>query len=98
MTEKTTRQRIIEHLRFGNGNRPSSIAEALSTREIDLSPQDVVNHVHEIKHSLDDEQVLVAPPECNSCGFDGFDNVCNMPSRCPECKGTWIEEPLITIE
>lgn len=39
-----------------------------------------------------DEQVFVAPPTCSQCGFDEFDNLVNLPSRCPDCHSESIED------
>lgn len=90
----TTRQRIATHLR----HEPSP-AGALA-REFGIRTGAVFSHVEHISRSLDptDEELLVAPPECNECGFIGFDDLVNRPSRCPECKSENVEEPVFTIE
>jgi predicted Zn-ribbon and HTH transcriptional regulator len=90
--ERTTRQRIADFIR----DRPAQ-ASALA-EEFDITRGDVFTHVEHIAESLDDEQQRVAPPECRDCGFDGFDDRVNYPSRCPECKSESIEEPAFTIE
>jgi len=59
----------------------------------------VYEHLEHVAQSVDgDEQFLVAPPECRNCGFDGFDDPLNYPSRCPDCKDEAIAEPTFTIE
>jgi len=92
--ERTTRQRIADFIR----DRPAQ-ASALAD-EFDVTTGDVFTHVEHIAESLEgtDEQLLVAPPECDDCGFDEFDDPVNQPSRCPECKSEAIEEPVFTIE
>jgi predicted Zn-ribbon and HTH transcriptional regulator len=74
---------------------PSGLA-----REFDTTPDDAVRHVRHLARSLehDDEQLLVAPPECEDCGFDGFDDPANRPSRCPDCKSESVVEPTFTVE
>jgi hypothetical protein len=91
--ERTTRQRIAEFIR----DQPAQ-AGALAS-EFEITTGDVFTHVEHIAASLEDadEQLLVAPPECRDCGFDGFDDPVNRPSRCPECKSEAIEEPVFTI-
>jgi len=91
---RTTRQRIADRLRDG----PAS-ASALA-RDFEVSTDDALSHVDHIAQSLEptDETLLVAPPECEDCGFDGFDDLVNRPARCPECKSEAVTEPAFTIE
>lgn len=94
MTEATTRQRIADALR----ERPMTASELSKT--IGESTSAVYDHVDHVARSLDgsDESFLVAPPACRNCGFDGFDDALNYPSRCPECRSERIAEPQFTIE
>ena len=91
---RTTRQRIADRLRDG----PAS-ASALAL-DFEVSTDDALSHVDHIAQSLEptDETLLVAPPECEDCGFDGFDDLVNRPARCPECKSEAVTEPAFTIE
>jgi predicted Zn-ribbon and HTH transcriptional regulator len=91
---QTTRERITECLR--ESARPAS---ALA-REFEIQTSDALDHVRHIARSLEstNEQLLVAPPECKECGFDGFDDLVNRPSRCPECKHESISEPVFRVE
>lgn len=90
---ETTRERIARLLRE-EPMTPSEIASAAET-----SPQTAIDHVTHIAKSLDetDEELLVAPPTCRDCGFDGFDDPANLPTRCPECRSEGIDEPTFTI-
>ncbi|EMA63097.1 transcriptional regulator [Halorubrum lipolyticum] len=89
---ETTRQRIADTLREGPATA-SDLGEALS-----LPTPVVYDHVEHVSRSVDGEaELLVAPPECRDCGFDGFDDPINEPSRCPECKSERIEEPAFVI-
>jgi predicted Zn-ribbon and HTH transcriptional regulator len=90
----TTRERIAERLREEPATA-SDLAEGFAV------PADVaIDHVRHVAATLDgtDERVVVAPPECRDCGFDGFDDPANRPSRCPECKSESIAEPTFAIE
>jgi predicted Zn-ribbon and HTH transcriptional regulator len=90
----TTRQRLAAALR----ERPST-ASALS-RDVGASVSVVYSELKHVARSLDegDEQFLVAPPECADCGFSGFDDPVNYPSRCPRCRSERIEEAVFKIE
>ncbi|MFB6166218.1 MAG: transcriptional regulator [Haloarculaceae archaeon] len=91
---KTTRQRIADRLR-GEPLSAGAIA-----RDFEIRANTAVSHVEHIAQSLDhaDEQLLVAPPRCEDCGFTDFDDLVNRPSRCPECKSEAVEEPVFRIE
>ena len=89
----TTRQRIAAYLR-GETAPPGVLAE-----EFAITTGAALDHVEHIAQSLEteDEQLLVAPPECRDCGFSAFDDHANRPSRCPECRSESIEEPFFRI-
>ncbi|WP_247731302.1 transcriptional regulator [Halovivax limisalsi] len=91
---ETTRRRLARRLRE-TAATPSELA-----REFDLTAATVLSHLEHVARSLDagDEAVLVAPPTCRECGFDDFDDLLNVPSRCPSCKHEGIDEPTVTIE
>ena len=90
---RTTRQRIADRL------REDALAAGAIAREFEIRTSDALDHVEHISQSLDstDEQLLVAPPTCQDCGFDAFDDLVNRPSRCPECKSESIAEPAYRI-
>lgn len=90
----TTRERIAEYL------RERTAAAGTIAAEFGVATDDTFTHIEHIAKSLDGtgEQLLVAPPECRDCGFAGFDNPANRPSRCPECRSEAIEEPRFRID
>ncbi|MFC7077408.1 transcriptional regulator [Haloarcula halophila] len=90
---RTTRQRIADRLR-----EEAMAAGAIATT-FEIQTSDALTHVEHIAKSLEptDEQLLVAPPECEECGFSDFDDLTNRPSRCPECKCESITEPAYRI-
>jgi predicted Zn-ribbon and HTH transcriptional regulator len=94
MDDQTTRERILDALRE-KPRTPSAVAE-----EFAVARGTALTHVRHISESLDgaDEELLVRPPACRDCGFDGFDDPLNVPSRCPECKSEAIEEPAFVVE
>ena len=91
--DRTTRERIAEFLREHTASAGTIASEFAITSASALS------HVEHIAKSLEgtDEQLLAAPPECGECGFSGFDDLTNRPSRCPECKSENVNEPAFTI-
>ena len=90
---ETTRQQIAAILREDPATA-SDLGESLS-----LPTPVVYDHIEHVSRSIgdDDGEFLVAPPACRECGFDGFDDPINEPSRCPECKSERIEEPAFVI-
>lgn len=90
---ETTRRRIAERLREGDAT-PSELAA-----ELDVHLRSVYSHIPHVSRSVesDDEQLLVAPPECADCGFSEFDDPLARPSRCPSCKSERIEEPVLRV-
>lgn len=66
----------------------------------DLDSGEVLLHIEHLRRSMRNEEgaLLVRPPECRSCGFNGFDELVNIPSQCPECQSEWIREPSFMIE
>ncbi|WP_122089705.1 transcriptional regulator [Halalkalicoccus subterraneus] len=92
----TTRERIAARLREGPAT-PSALAS-----EFAITTGSALSHLEHVSRSVDgdagDEQLLVSPPECRECGFSGFDDPLNVPSRCPSCKTESIEEPAFVLE
>ncbi|WP_226021651.1 transcriptional regulator [Halomicrobium salinisoli] len=91
---RTTRQRIADRL------REQALPVSAIAREFDIRSGEALSHVEHISQSLEstDEQVLVAPPTCEDCGFEDFDDLTNLPSRCPECKSESVSEPTYRID
>lgn len=90
---ETTRQQIRRLLEAAPRN-----AKELAV-ELETEPATVLEHIEHIAQSLEnaDVELLVAPPTCRECGFDGFDDPVNHPSRCPECRNERIDPPTFTI-
>lgn len=94
-TERTTRERIADRL------REDALTAGALAAEFGVTTAAALSHVRHVARSLEgngDEQLLAAPPECRDCGFTGFDDLANRPSRCPECRSESIEEPVFRIE
>ncbi|MFB6137556.1 MAG: transcriptional regulator [Halobacteriaceae archaeon] len=93
--ERTTRERLRDRIE-DHPATPTALADAL-----DVHPDAALEHARHVARSVRgeaDAEFLVRPPECVDCGFDGFDDPLNRPSRCPECRSERIREPAFTVE
>lgn len=43
-------------------------------------------------------EVVVEPARCRTCGFLFDERTLTKPGKCPECRSTWVYEPLISIK
>jgi predicted Zn-ribbon and HTH transcriptional regulator len=91
---RTTRERIADRL------RETTLSASALAAEFEIEAGTAISHVRHVARSLEsaDEQLLVAPPRCEDCGFEAFDDPANRPSRCPECKSEAVAEPSFTIQ
>ena len=95
MTDSTRRERLTDAL----GAAPATASELAA--ELDTPVSTVYQDLKHVARSLrydEDSEFLVAPPECDNCGFSAFDDPVNYPSRCPECRSESIEEAVFKIE
>jgi predicted Zn-ribbon and HTH transcriptional regulator len=88
----TVRQQIEEMLR--QPRTTSSIAH-----ELKLTRDEVEDHLKHLLKSAKaaDKDIRVEPARCRSCGFVFSKDKVTRVSKCPECKGTRLYEPLIQI-
>jgi transcriptional regulator len=88
----TVRQQIEEMLR--QPRTMSSIAH-----ELKLTREEVEDHLKHLLKSARaaDKDIRVEPARCRSCGFVFPKARVTGASKCPECKGTRLYEPLIQI-
>jgi len=63
------------------------------------SPKDIAQDLQHLFVSLrhTEFEPWITPAECRKCGFEFAADKLKRPSKCPECKSTWIYEPLIAI-
>jgi predicted Zn-ribbon and HTH transcriptional regulator len=69
-------------------------------RLVDESPSDVADDLNHLLRSLKhtEYKAIVEPARCRACGFKFSEGKLTKPSKCPECKSTWVQEPKIGIE
>ena len=57
---------------------------------------DDVKHLRKtLKHSA--YRLDIMPAECRKCGFVFSAEKLSKPSKCPQCRSTWLEEPVMQI-
>jgi predicted Zn-ribbon and HTH transcriptional regulator len=89
----TVRKEILDRL-AGAPRSVSSLA-----RELGLKRGDVEEDLRHALRSAEAAgyQVDVVPARCRSCGFTFDRGKLSKPGKCPECRGTRIFEPQISI-
>lgn len=59
------------------------------------SEKEIVDHLSHIKKS---KNLIIDPAECIKCGYVFKNRIkIKKPSKCPNCKGTYIDDPLFSI-
>jgi len=78
-------------------DHPLSVAQI--ARQVRESPKDIAADLEHLFRSLKntDYRASITPAVCRKCGFEFGSDKLQKPSRCPKCKSTWLEEPLIQI-
>jgi predicted Zn-ribbon and HTH transcriptional regulator len=67
---------------------------------LDSRPRDLEDDLQHLFRSLRTEPLrpMISPASCRKCGFLFDEHKLHKPGKCPHCKGTWISEPLISLE
>lgn len=88
------RKELIDRLRQG----PASVRELAREFEVPISRvREDLDHVRRsLKHS--GERLVVDPARCRQCGFTFTKAKSSRPSRCPQCKSTWLSDPEVRVE
>ena len=69
-------------------------------RELGLNRRDMEG---ELRHVLRTaraagQAIAIEPARCKTCGFVFDSDRLTKPGRCPECKGSRIYEPLVSLQ
>jgi predicted Zn-ribbon and HTH transcriptional regulator len=88
------RRHLIDLLSY----EPRSVSSL--ARELGMTRGDVED---DLRHALRSARaaghhVEVIPARCKSCDFVFSEDKLSKPSRCPQCKGTRLFEPMIRAE
>ena len=61
--------------------------------------KDVADDMAHLRKTLKQSayRLHVIPAECRRCGFVFSAEKLSKPSKCPQCRSTWLEEPVIRI-
>ena len=78
--------------------RPISLYELALL--LDKRPRDLEDDLQHLFRSLRKDPLcpVIKPASCRKCGFVFDDHKLHKPGKCPRCKGTWISDPLISLE
>ena len=78
-------------------NNPMTLYEI--AKPLGLRPKEVEDDLRHLQKTLKHEayRLVVHPACCQKCGFVFGTEHLHKPGKCPECKGTWIEEPTFEI-
>jgi predicted Zn-ribbon and HTH transcriptional regulator len=69
-------------------------------RELGLHRRDIEDDLRHLVRSARaaGHRVIVEPARCKSCGFVFGEEKLSKPGKCPQCRSTWLFEPLLRIE
>lgn len=87
------RKDLVSFLR----DNPLTIADiatafAVSPKEVEADLQHLMRTLKKSAYRL-----KIHPATCRKCGFVFSADKLSKPGKCPRCKGTWIEAPLVEI-
>jgi predicted Zn-ribbon and HTH transcriptional regulator len=76
---------------------PMSVSQI--ARLVGEAPRDIEADVQHLLKSLKHTGFIahIEPARCRKCGFEFDAGKLARPSKCPQCKGTWILEPRIRL-
>ncbi|HEY0548890.1 MAG TPA: transcriptional regulator [Verrucomicrobiae bacterium] len=68
-------------------------------RTVREKPKDVIEALTHLAKSSrhGDYELVMDPAECRKCGFEFGTDKFSKPGKCPQCRSTWIFEPLIGV-
>ena len=67
---------------------------------LDMPPKELEDDLRHLIRSLKNMpyRARITPATCRKCGFVFHRDKLHKPGKCPQCHGTWISAPLISIE
>ena len=68
-------------------------------RLYDVPLKEVLDDVKHLRKTLKRSayRLDVTAAECRKCGFVFSTEKLSKPSKCPQCRSTWLEEPVVQI-
>ena len=88
------RKELLEMLH----DRPASVHELALL--LDMRAGELEDDLQHLLRSLKNlpYRAIITPACCKKCGFVFHRNKLHKPGKCPRCHGTWISDPLVSIE
>ncbi len=76
---------------------PMTVSEI--SRFVEQPGKDTVADLQHLLQSLKHTEYkpVVEVATCKKCGFEFSSDKLRKPSKCPECKSTWVTEPRIGL-
>jgi predicted Zn-ribbon and HTH transcriptional regulator len=88
------RRRDLIPLLLERPHTPSQLAQAIGSKPSELV-DDVAHLLRSLRHRPYTAEVT--PAVCRRCGFEFATVRFSKPSRCPQCRATWIAEPELLL-
>lgn len=78
-------------------DRPMSVTDI--SKVVEQTGKETAEDLDHLLQSLRHMQYkpIIEPAECKKCHFQFSTDKLRKPSKCPECKSTWITEPKISL-
>jgi predicted Zn-ribbon and HTH transcriptional regulator len=78
-------------------DRPMTLAQIarFADETIGDAEDDLQHLLKSLKHT--EFEPVISPAKCRKCGFEFSETKLSKPSKCPECHGTWLFEPKISL-
>lgn len=78
-------------------NEPRSVSSL--ARDLGLKRADVEDDLRHALRSAEaaGHKIVVVPARCRSCGFTFDQEKLSKPGKCPQCRGSRLYEPQISI-
>ena len=87
-------RKSLAHYLDSEGMTLRQLARLVRKDERELK-EDLAHLQKSLRHQQ--QELLITPAECRQCHFTFRSKVYHKPSRCPTCKSTWIQEPVLRI-
>ncbi|HYE30506.1 MAG TPA: transcriptional regulator [Methylomirabilota bacterium] len=82
------------HILTGNPMTVAALARLLAMKPAEVA-DDLEHLFKSVRHT--EHEAVVDPAVCKKCGFAFSPETLRKPSKCPECKGSWIADPKISF-
>ena len=78
-------------------NNPWRISEL--ARELRVPMREILDDLRHVARSLKKSEYIfqMVPATCHQCGFAFSPDKIARPGKCPQCRSTWIDEPVVQV-